>query len=582
MNMKVGKVILNSVVLLFILFAGYRFILYKPISNITVSCTDQYNGITNEKSFSCDVDDSSDLITTEHPLQFDLLLDDTLLQTIQLDDGQNDFTFDTLLYGTQYDVVISGYWYENDAYLEHTFYEDSFNTIDAAYTVPSITFTELQVGDVTYEYELVLDDPDSLTTNIAYELYDDSDYLIETDDLVIQGTNHVVIDGLSELSDYELKFVITYTIDTLQNTATFDHTASFTTLRTPLTPSAAIENFVNDNVNISFDLIIDDQDATNVVYQVQLRDGLDQILDYTETITQQITFDVSTITEDFAIVVVASFDFNGVFYEDNVLYSYYVYDNEYSTFFTIPTLSKIDTSVPLTNYNQYKDYLFTFIDQGITEFTITCDTGVDCTTLVEDSAYSRIPFDVAGFVHPYYSVNQISFSYTSTTINFTTTLAYTEQERTLIDSEVNTILNTIITVGMSKEDQILAVHDYIVNNAYYDEQCYLDSLTCDNDHSAYGILFDGNAVCEGYAHLADIMLRALGIETFRVSSETHQWNAVYVNDQWLHMDTTWDDPVVTHGPDIIRYDYYLITTSELFALDTASHTFDTTILNFMS
>jgi len=319
-----------------------------------------------------------------------------------------------------------------------------------------------------------------------------------------------------------------------------------------------------------------------VIYRVELQDDSGEVLDTVTTITQPISFDVSSIVGDYIIKVLSSYDIEGSSYTDQVLYSYSIYNNEYATFFAIPTLTKIDTSLPLTSYDQYKDYLYTYMDQGITQFTIECDDSLDCTTLVEDPTYSGLPFDVSGFLHPYSAINMVSFSYNTSQVRVTTTLTYSETDIDLINTEVQDILNTIITESMTTEEKIQAVHDYIINNAYYDTACYDDPLTCDNDHTALGILFDGNAVCEGYAHLTDIMLRALRIPSFRISSDTHQWNGVYVNDQWLHLDTTWDDPVTQNHQDILRYDYFLITTAELHALDTTSHTYDTTLVNFMN
>lgn len=135
---------------------------------------------------------------------------------------------------------------------------------------------------------------------------------------------------------------------------------------------------------------------------------------------------------------------------------------------------------------------------------------------------------------------------------------------------------------MTTNQKILAVHDYIVNLSVYDTACYDNALTCDNDHNAYGILFDQNGVCEGYAHAMDITLRAMRIPSIRISSDTHQWNGVYVDGSWLHLDATWDDPVSSGGEDILSHDYFLISSSTLSTLDTSeSHTYDHSYLTFM-
>ena len=40
-----------------------------------------------------------------------------------------------------------------------------------------------------------------------------------------------------------------------------------------------------------------------------------------------------------------------------------------------------------------------------------------------------------------------------------------------------------------------------------------------------------------------IYLNTLGIKNYKVASDTHVWNVAYINNKWLHIDLTWDDPV---------------------------------------
>jgi transglutaminase/protease-like cytokinesis protein 3 len=80
----------------------------------------------------------------------------------------------------------------------------------------------------------------------------------------------------------------------------------------------------------------------------------------------------------------------------------------------------------------------------------------------------------------------------------------------------------------------------------------------------------------------DIFLRALRIPSFRLSSETHQWNVVYYNDKWYHLDATWDDPVTHNGSDILTHTYFLITTEELHILDDSdAHVYSTVYADFI-
>ena len=262
---------------------------------------------------------------------------------------------------------------------------------------------------------------------------------------------------------------------------------------------------------------------------------------------------------------------------------YSIYNNALSNFFTISTVNIVNTDLPLTSYDDYDDYIYTLFNSGLDEFSIYCEAPVDCSELVLNDLYNRIPFQMADLVHAYYDINEIGFSYSSTVIDFTLSREYSAFEISQVDQEINTILNTIINETMTDHEKVLAVHDYVVNNVVYDEACLNDSNTCDNDHTAIGVLFDGNAVCEGYAHSIDIMLRALRIPTFKISSETHQWNAVYIDDVWYHLDATWDDPVSNNGSNTLTYDFFLVSSVDLLSLDdTGAHTYLTDYVDFIN
>ena len=53
------------------------------------------------------------------------------------------------------------------------------------------------------------------------------------------------------------------------------------------------------------------------------------------------------------------------------------------------------------------------------------------------------------------------------------------------------------------------------------------------------------------------------------NSEGHVWNAVYLDNQWLHLDLTWDDPVSNDGTDYLQHKYFLITTAQLEEVDSS-------------
>lgn len=69
-----------------------------------------------------------------------------------------------------------------------------------------------------------------------------------------------------------------------------------------------------------------------------------------------------------------------------------------------------------------------------------------------------------------------------------------------------------------------------------------------------------------------IFLTKMGFDNYKIattpdeisySATGHIWNAVKVNDEWLHLDLTWDDPVSNDGKDYLFHTYFLKTTEEV-------------------
>ena len=152
-------------------------------------------------------------------------------------------------------------------------------------------------------------------------------------------------------------------------------------------------------------------------------------------------------------------------------------------------------------------------------------------------------------------------------IDVTITAGYrtTLEQEDYVTNRVNEILDYIIEDGMSDQLKVKAIHNYIVNNVEYD--------TSLSRFTAYDALYDGKAVCQGYTLLAYKMLNDAEIPTRIISSAKmkHSWNLVKIDDQWLHMDITWDDPI----PDVkgrILEDHLLLTDAQIIDIDKSQET----------
>ena len=134
-----------------------------------------------------------------------------------------------------------------------------------------------------------------------------------------------------------------------------------------------------------------------------------------------------------------------------------------------------------------------------------------------------------------------------------------------------------INVSMNDKQKIKLFHDYIIENTIYDQNYRLDmdkSSYPYHPYNAYGPLVEGKGICSGYSDAMAIFLDKIGVKNFKVSNEEHIWNVVYLDSDWYHIDLTWNDPVISTGEQVLLYDFYLISTSELKNKDTSQHQFN--------
>ncbi len=231
--------------------------------------------------------------------------------------------------------------------------------------------------------------------------------------------------------------------------------------------------------------------------------------------------------------------------------------------------------------NEQKDLInifYTVLNSGMNEFTFYC--AEEYTNCISDIDYisnnQMLLSNINGFVAPYNNFKDLETVRYDTTgkIVFRIQPVYSDEMIDALEQKVDQVLQEVTNDTMTQEDKIKAIHDYIIENTKYDSARSDEQISEYQSTTAYGPLIEGYGVCSGYSDAMMLFLDRLGIPNFKISSENHIWNLVYLNDTWLHLDLTWDDPVLDNGNEIIDYEYFLITTEELFEKDDQQHFFD--------
>lgn len=104
----------------------------------------------------------------------------------------------------------------------------------------------------------------------------------------------------------------------------------------------------------------------------------------------------------------------------------------------------------------------------------------------------------------------------------------------------------VVESGMSDLEKAVVLHDYLAVNCEYDEENLEAGTIPDTSYSAYGVLVNRIAVCEGYALAYKYLLNKAGINCYMVNSDTmnHAWNLIELDGKYYQVDVTWDDPVL--------------------------------------
>lgn len=113
----------------------------------------------------------------------------------------------------------------------------------------------------------------------------------------------------------------------------------------------------------------------------------------------------------------------------------------------------------------------------------------------------------------------------------------------------------------------LYVHDYIIDNCEYDYESANSDEVNDNTGNAYGVLIEGEAVCEGYSRAFQLLCKELGLECVNVlgvsDDENHMWNCVMIDGQWYQIDVTWDD-AEGEQKEITRYLFFNLNDENMY------------------
>ena len=251
--------------------------------------------------------------------------------------------------------------------------------------------------------------------------------------------------------------------------------------------------------------------------------------------------------------------------------------NEYAKSEGFKYVSLTDSFIPYS-YNDLLDLVYTVINNGWTSFTFYCPSEYNncINDFVKISDDDLILTHINNFVHPFNSFIDLNTSIYDNQITLEIIHLYSESQIEAVNTEVDRLMNLLIKKDATTYENIKTIHDYIINLTKYDQSKEAEEMRVHPSDLAYGTLFNHLAKCNGYTDAMAIFLTKMGIKNYKITttqedisyeSYGHVWNAVYLDNKWLHLDLTWDDPVSTSGQDYLYHKYFLVTNEEMAEAD---------------
>lgn len=166
-----------------------------------------------------------------------------------------------------------------------------------------------------------------------------------------------------------------------------------------------------------------------------------------------------------------------------------------------------------------------------------------------------------------YAVNTTAVPDAGFFIRYTFSYKESLKEREAVQKFAKDIIASLNIGHLSVEEKVRTINNWVVT--------YTDYLLTGamSNYTAYGLMSNKTAVCQGYALMTHLLLEEAGIQSSLVpgtvfqSSDSknydHIWNVVNVNGRWLHLDTTWNEGPL--GGPAVTEEYFLLTAKEIAA-----------------
>lgn len=261
------------------------------------------------------------------------------------------------------------------------------------------------------------------------------------------------------------------------------------------------------------------------------------------------------------------------FLQGNIIQT--VYDNEYRKKQDYEYV-KINEDTTIRNKDDIINAIYTYLDAGWDTYTVKCDASYSkcLDDFKQISNDNSLLTKINTYVHPYNTFKNIQVSISAIgRITLKKEAYYSKEQIEEINKKVDEIYNKLYDTSKTPRENIKIFHDYIINNTKYDKNNTKGSVNMISS-TAYGVFTKGLGICNAYTDAMSLFLEKMKIKNYRIASNTHIWNYIYLEGNWYHLDLTFDDVIMYDDTEKLVHDYFLITNSELEKINDEDHIYD--------
>lgn len=150
-----------------------------------------------------------------------------------------------------------------------------------------------------------------------------------------------------------------------------------------------------------------------------------------------------------------------------------------------------------------------------------------------------VPFSYDAVIQYYADTNPTTFFVTFRNREYNDLNAEVQNKIAQLASEASAFETTY--------EKIEFINNYLVDHCEYLSAAMEEPELHKTAFTAYGALIEGKSVCEGYTNAVQLFCQALDIPCVKVTGTVdggnHIWNAVYLENKWWMLDTTFNDPI---------------------------------------